>query len=71
MVTATQTQPATLFFILAAANLNSQKPQNGLKSGGFEPFLRNGYCIKDGTPLDGSRGMGYFLTETKYYEKEA
>lgn len=52
MITVTQTQPVALFFLLAAANLKSQKPQNGLKSGGFEPFSQNGHCIKDGTPLD-------------------
>ena len=52
MITATQTQPTILFYLLAAANLKSQKPQNVLKSGGFEPFLQNGHCIKDGTPLD-------------------
>ncbi|GAB5082109.1 hypothetical protein Osc1_12820 [Hominimerdicola sp. 21CYCFAH17_S] len=52
MMTATQIQSTALIFLLAAANLKSQKPQNSLKSGGFEPFSQNGYCIKDGTPLD-------------------
>ncbi|MFD1405109.1 hypothetical protein [Robinsoniella peoriensis] len=59
MTTATQTQFISPLLLMAVANFRKRNPQNGLKSGGLEPFVQNGACIKDGTALDPGAVTGY------------
>ena len=69
MTTATQTQFISPLLLMAVANFRKRNPQNGLKSGGLEPFVQNGACIKDGTALDPGAVTGYsFLMQQSVFQ---